>query len=102
MVFECKAGAYPSESPFRCTTLGQVLGLAHKYETKLERLARDKKSSLLRKFVIYNCKKFYNIAHRCQCHQTLSFLSDKEATFKGYLHRRCGVGDFAERCDFNS
>jgi hypothetical protein len=30
----------------------------------LERIARDKHSSLLRKFVNYGQKKFYNIGHR--------------------------------------
>jgi hypothetical protein len=33
-------------------------------KTKLEKLARDKHSSLLRKFVIYGHKSFYNIVRR--------------------------------------
>jgi hypothetical protein len=31
MVFEGKAGAYPSETPFRFTTVEYAPGLAHKY-----------------------------------------------------------------------
>ncbi len=50
------AGAYPSEAPFRCSTLGQAPGLTHKHQTRLERLAKDKHSSLLRKSVNYGRK----------------------------------------------
>jgi hypothetical protein len=42
LIFAGKAGAYPSEALFR--------------------LARDKRSSLLRKVVTYGRKKFYKIA----------------------------------------
>ncbi len=56
-----KAGAYPSEAPFKCSTLGQAPGLAHEHSTRLERLAKDKHSSLLRKSVNYVRKKFYRI-----------------------------------------
>jgi hypothetical protein len=38
--------------------------LTHKHYTILERLARDKHSSSLQKFITYGCKKFYNI---CPC-----------------------------------
>jgi hypothetical protein len=55
-MFAGKAGAYPSEASFRCSTLGHWTGL--------ERLARDKHSSLLRKFVNCGRKKFYRIWHR--------------------------------------
>ncbi len=54
------AGAYPSEAPFRCSTLGQAPGLTDKHYTRLERLAKDKHSSLLRKSVNYGHKKFYS------------------------------------------
>ncbi len=37
------------------------LALIRKHHTRLERLARDKHSSLLRKGVTYGRKKFYNI-----------------------------------------
>jgi hypothetical protein len=61
LMFVGKTGAYPSEAPFRCSTLGYAPGLIHKLQTRLEKLARNKCSSLLRKFVNYGCKKFYNI-----------------------------------------
>ncbi len=41
---------------FRYSTLGQAPGLAHKHQTRLERLVRDKRSSLLRKHVTYGRK----------------------------------------------
>jgi len=41
-MFVGKARAYPSEAFFRCSTLGQAPGLAHKYETRLESLAEDR------------------------------------------------------------
>ena len=46
---------------FRCSTQGQAPGLTHKHLTGLEKLARDKHSGLLRKFVNYQQKKFHNI-----------------------------------------
>jgi len=45
-MFAGKAGAYPSEAPFRFSTLGEAPGLAQRQETRLERLARDKHSQL--------------------------------------------------------
>jgi hypothetical protein len=51
LMFAGKARAYPSEAPFRCSTLGQALGLTHKYSNRLERPARDKHSSLFQTFV---------------------------------------------------
>jgi len=56
-MFAGKAKAYPSEAPFRFSTLGYAPGLSHKHKTRLERLARDKRSSLSRKVVIYGSKK---------------------------------------------
>ncbi len=52
VMFVGKAGAYPIQEPFRCYTLGQNT------HTRLERLTRDKHSSLLRKFVNFGQKKF--------------------------------------------
>ncbi len=43
--------------------------LTHKYQTRLERLNRDKHSSLLQKSVSYGQKKFYNIGPWSQCHK---------------------------------
>ncbi len=57
-MFVSKAGVYPSEAPFRCSALGWAPGLAHKQETSLERLAEDKRSSLLRKSVNYDSEIF--------------------------------------------
>ncbi len=61
LMFRGKARAYPSEAPFRCSTLGQAPELNHTYQTRLQRLSRAKHSSLLRKSVNYGCKKFYRI-----------------------------------------
>ncbi len=47
LMFAVKAGAYLSKAPFRCSTLGQDPGLTHKHQTRLERLASDKHSSLI-------------------------------------------------------
>jgi hypothetical protein len=54
-MFENKAGAHPSELP----TLGLAPGLTHIKQTWLERLATDKHSSLLQKFVNCRCKKSF-------------------------------------------
>jgi hypothetical protein len=43
----------------RCTRVGS--GLTRKRQTRLARLARDKRSSLLWKVVTYGRKKFYNL-----------------------------------------
>ncbi len=60
LLFVGKAEACTSEAPFRCSNLGLAPGLTHKHLTRLERLARDKHSSLLRKSANYGCKKFYS------------------------------------------
>ncbi len=57
-MFAGKAGAYLSEAPCRCSSLGWALGLAHKHYTRLERLVRDKRSRLLWKNVTYARKMF--------------------------------------------
>ncbi len=59
-----KAGAYMSEAPFRCYTLGQALGLTHEQQTRLERLAKDKHSNPLPKYINYDGKKFYSTSPR--------------------------------------
>ncbi len=51
----------PSETPFRCFTLGYASGLSHKHWPRLENLVRGKHSGLLQKLVTYSRKKFYNI-----------------------------------------
>ncbi len=63
----CPWQAFPAQSnvccqgqPERCFTwVGS--GLTHKHQTRLEKLGKDKRSSLLRKFVTYGRKKFYRI-----------------------------------------
>ncbi len=35
--FASKAGAYPSEASFRCSTLGSVSDLARKHQVRLDR-----------------------------------------------------------------
>ncbi len=59
-----QAGACLSEVPLRCSTLGQFPGLIRKQQTRLERLVRDKHSSLLRTYVKYVRKKFHNFGPR--------------------------------------
>ncbi len=49
--------------------LGRLLALPTKHKIRLERLARDKRSSLLPKFVNYVRKKFYDIGP-----QVISFV----------------------------
>jgi hypothetical protein len=43
----------------KCFTLGLAPGLTHNYYPKLDKLAMEKHSSLLRKSVNYGLKKFY-------------------------------------------
>jgi hypothetical protein len=59
-----KSGAYPSGAPKRSSPSGKALGVTHKHCTRLERLFKDKHSSLLRIFPDYGRKKFYNIGPR--------------------------------------
>ncbi len=56
-MFEGKAIAYLNEAPFRRSTIGQAPGHVRKHYTSLERLARDRQSSLLLKLVNYGRKK---------------------------------------------
>ncbi len=79
LMFVGKARNLPQNgAPERCfICIGS--SITSKYQTSLERLARDKHSSVLRKFVNYGQKKFYNIGPRSQFYKN-SLLS----------HRRCG------------
>jgi hypothetical protein len=61
LMFVSKDSPNPSGAPEMTLTLGQAPGLTHKYQTKVERLACDKQSSLKRTFVNYRHIKFYNI-----------------------------------------
>ncbi len=78
VTFAGKAGAYPNETPFRCSTLG----LTRKHWTWLERLVREKHSNLLPKSVNFDHKKFYRIGPRVEVthsvkHLTIRNLHDK-------------------------
>ncbi len=68
-MFASKAGTYPSEPAFICSTLQLSPGLTYKQKTRLRRCDGDKHSSLLRMFVNNGGKKFYNIgpAYVQQC-----------------------------------
>jgi hypothetical protein len=63
-MFAGKVRAYPIEAPVRCFTLGQATDLANKPKTILDRLARDKHSSLLQKYVNYGQKSFMKSTHQ--------------------------------------
>jgi hypothetical protein len=52
---------------FYVDLLGQAPGLLSNIRLGLERLASDKRSNALQKFVNYGCKKFYNIGPSYQC-----------------------------------
>ncbi len=57
-----RSGVYPSEAPVFNSPIGWALGLTHKHWTSLERLARDKHSSLYRKSINYRKKSFIRLA----------------------------------------
>jgi hypothetical protein len=50
--------------PFQPSLMSNVCGLTRESWTRLEKLVRDKPSSLLRKLVNYGQKMFYNIGPR--------------------------------------
>ncbi len=82
-MFVGKTGAYLSEPPFSCSTLGLDTGLTLKHWTMLERHAMNKHISLLRKAANYGRKKFYNIIGPW-CQAKLSndlFLNGKNSKF---------------------
>ncbi len=56
----CPWQAYLSWAPLE----GRSTNLTNKNKARLEKLARDKHSSLLQAFVIYESKKFHNIDHK--------------------------------------
>ncbi len=58
-----------SWGPERCFTR-LCSSLTCKHKTRPERLARDKRSSLVWKGITYGRKKYYNIFHRCQSYKT--------------------------------
>ncbi len=62
VMFVSKAGAYLSGPSFSDFFLEQSTRLARRHLTRLEKLARDKRSSLLRRFVNYVLKFFMTLA----------------------------------------
>jgi hypothetical protein len=56
--------------------------LTHKHKTRLERLARDKHSSLLRRFINYDRKQFYNIG-RMHLLKKFCYINTTRATWVG-------------------
>ncbi len=56
-----RPGAYPRVQNLKVSSIGVGSCFTNKYQTRLERLSRDKHSGLLRTFVNYVRKKFYNI-----------------------------------------
>jgi hypothetical protein len=58
LIFAVKAGAYPSEAPLQVLLSTVAPGLTHKHWARLERLAKDKHSSLLQKSINYGRKFF--------------------------------------------
>ncbi len=75
LMFVGKAKAYARVEQLKCTSLVLGPGLSYKHWTRLERLVRDKHSSLLRKFVNYDRKEFYNIGPRWQHGSQKSFTT---------------------------
>ena len=73
-----KVGVYPIEAP---------PGLTHKHQTKLERFARDKHSSLLYTLINYWRKMFYNIGPWNRIHNTHYFLCNLCMGPKGQVIR---------------
>jgi hypothetical protein len=63
-MFVDKAGAYPSEVKHIYGALLEGRLLTLPANTRLEKLARDRHSSLLPKFVNYGQKRFYNMGPR--------------------------------------
>jgi hypothetical protein len=69
-----KAGACPRRPPIRTSPLRLSPCLTHKHESRLERPARDKHSSLLGTFVIYDHNKFHNTSPRRDGKKKLAFM----------------------------
>ncbi len=108
-----KVQASPCEAPFKCSTLG----LTHEHQTRLERLAKDKHSSLLQQFINYICKEFCNFRRRtkqplvvvCLTFKTenLSFLRIAKQggginSLKISLHVRQKQSENAIKCVFSN
>jgi hypothetical protein len=60
LMFSGKAGTYPRVEQPKGALLGKALALPTNSRLGLKGLSRDKHISLLRKFINYELKKFYN------------------------------------------
>ncbi len=67
-------GAYPRRKHLKGAPIGLTLALPSNYNTWLERVSKDKPSSLLGLVISDEGKKFYNIGHWCQSYNNTSFL----------------------------
>ncbi len=96
LMFASKAKSLSlSGAPFRCFTwVGS--GLICKHQTRLERLARDKRSNLLRKFVTYGRKKFYNIDQKTlqPVHLRVRLGKHFDRTRLRYTSKKCFISEF--------
>jgi hypothetical protein len=66
-------GAYPRRKHLKCVPIGLALALPSNSKTQLERVYKDKRSSLLGLVFIDEGKKFYNIDGQ---DETTSFMGD--------------------------
>ncbi len=64
-------GVPSKPEPTRVKHLSFAPGLTHKHQAWLEKLAKDKCSSLSQKFVTYGSKKFYKIGTWGKCYKTI-------------------------------
>ncbi len=82
------AGTYPRVEESCFTWVGS--GLTHRHQTRLERLARNKHTSLLRKSVNYGRKKFYSTGPWRQSHKniyvilTLQYCTNKNTIYNKF------------------
>ncbi len=85
-MFTGEAGAYPrvKHNVLKCM-VGS--GLPHKLcKTSLEKLARDKRSSLLWKVITYGCKKIYNIGPWSLFYKNITIVNDASWVTSEWRH----------------
>jgi hypothetical protein len=63
-------GAYPKWKHLKGAPIGLALALPSNSKTRLERVSKEKHSSLLGLIIIDEGKKFYNINTWCPCFKT--------------------------------
>ncbi len=75
LMFVVKARSLPQSGSSERSITRVGSGLTGKHQTRLENLARDKHSSLLRNFINYGRKKFYSIGTRYKSTKHFSFVT---------------------------